>query len=180
MTNSLSVVAPLASVQSQAETLFLGALLVSSPKAVAAVLVSVDDDDLEDWAVREILGVVRTLHAAGRPCDAVTVEAELRRIGGVTTDHAAKRSKRLMDAVTSGASDLALLEYASAVVAEAYRRRYRALAAGLAGFAETQPETELLPYLVLAGTQCRSHSERLSRLRGDSPTISSSVAQEAS
>ncbi|WP_081830674.1 DnaB-like helicase N-terminal domain-containing protein [Rhodococcus sp. UNC363MFTsu5.1] len=165
---------------SQTEMLFLGALLISSPKPVAAVLNSVDDDDIEDWAIREILGTARTLHAAGRPCDAVTIEAELRRLGGVTADRAAKRSKRLMDAVTSGASDLALLEYASAVVAEAYRRRYRALAAGLAGFAETQPETELLPYLVLAGKQCRSHSERLARLRGESPTIPSSVAQEAS
>ncbi|MFC7448664.1 DnaB-like helicase N-terminal domain-containing protein [Rhodococcus daqingensis] len=154
-----------------AETLLLGSLMAwfAAPQEVTRVLALVEDEDLEDPFHQQILAAIRSLVAAGRPCDPVTVQAELMRIGAVSEDHAARRSKRLMDAVTCNASDLAGLEYAAVVVASAYRRRYLALAAGLAGFAATQPEAELLPYLVLVGTQCRSHSERLAQLRGDAP-----------
>jgi hypothetical protein len=80
-------------------TVFVGTLLWSSPEAAAEVLELVADDDLESPALSVLMGTVRRLATAGRPCDAQIVMDELGREGGVHRGIALA----LMDATASGA-----------------------------------------------------------------------------
>lgn len=155
---------------SGAETLLVGSLMWGTATAVSGVLAMVIADDVEDPYLRDILAVIRSLSTAGRPMGGVMVADELMRAGQLAGDRGKLVSGRLADAVTSGASELAIRDYAAIVVADSYRRRFRTLGEALTGNVEAMPEDDLMAFLRKEGTEAARHSVRLSLLRVDSAT----------
>ena len=151
------------------EVQFLGCLMWSNADDVRGVLPYVADDDLEDPNARVVLFCIRWLISAKHPHDGTAVGDQLQRSGrlGGASGHLVK--KVLLDAITSGAASntIAPRMYATAVVADAYRRRFELLGKALTEAADTMAEGDLLPMLREAGTDAVKHAERLAALRGD-------------
>ncbi|MFD6676067.1 hypothetical protein ACFWDA_17070 [Rhodococcus zopfii] len=151
------------------EVQFLGCLMWSNTTDVAEVLPLVSDDDLDDPNARVILFCIRWLIGAKQPHDGTAVGDQLQRSGRLGGDSGHLVKKMLLDAITSGAASntIAPRTYATAVVSDAYRRRYELLGKSLVEAADTMAEDDLLPMLRHAGTDAVQHSERLSALRGE-------------
>ena len=164
---STPTIRPVGVLNPTAEVLLIGSLLWASAEDVAGAVQWIEPDDLESAALQAILAAMKRLSESGSATNTTVVHDELRRCGGLSGHRGQLVNKALADATTSGASDLMVRPYAAAVVAEAYRRRYRSLAESLIEFADTLPEVELMPYLTDIGTKCRKHSERLAALRGE-------------
>ena len=151
------------------EVLCVGALLWAATDDVRPVLALVLADDLDDPHLRPILEAIRRLVAAGRPHDGVAVGDELQRCGALAGEAGRLTARRLADAITSGAgaNTLAVRSYATAVVADAYRRRYETVGKALAEAATDLAEADLLPLLRGIGTDAVRHAARLAALRGE-------------
>lgn len=150
------------------EVQFLGCLMWSNTTDVAEVLPLVADDDLDDPNARVILFCIRWLIGAKQPHDGTAVGDQLQRSGRLGGDSGHVVKKMLLDAITSGAASntIAPRTYATAVVSDAYRRRYELLGKALVEAADTMTEDDLLPMLRQAGTDAVKHAERLAALRG--------------
>lgn len=151
------------------EVQFLGCLMWSNADDVKQILPHVADDDLDDPNARVILFCIRFLIGAKHPHDGTAVGDQLQRSGRLGGDSGHQVKKMLLDAITSGAASntIAPRVYATAVVADAYRRRYELLGKALVEAADTMAEDDLLPMLREAGTDAVKHADRLAVLRGD-------------
>ncbi|MDV6291496.1 hypothetical protein [Rhodococcus aetherivorans] len=150
------------------EMLCIGSLLWAAPDDVRPVLPLMGADDLDDPHLHPILDAIRRLVAAGRPHDGVAVGDELQRCGALAGEAGRLTARRLADAITSGAggNTLAVRSYATAVVADAYRRRYETAGKALTEAATDLAEADLLPLLRGIGTDAVRHADRLAALRG--------------
>ncbi|MGI1849930.1 hypothetical protein [Rhodococcus ruber] len=151
------------------EVLCVGALLWAATDDVRPVLPLVLADDLDDPHLHPILAAIRHLVAAHRPHDGTTVGDELQRRGALAGEAGRITARRLLDAITcgAGANTLTVRSYATAVVAQSYRRRYETAGKALAEAATDLAETDLLPLLRDIGTDAVRHADRLAALRGD-------------
>lgn len=151
------------------EMLCIGSLLWAAADDVRPVLPHVLVDDLDDAHLRPILEAIGWLVAANRPHDGVAVGDELQRRGALAGESGRLTARRLADAITSGAgaNTLAVRSYATAVVADAYRRRYETAGKALTEAATDLAEADLLPLLRGIGTDAVRHADRLAALRGE-------------
>ena len=151
------------------EVLCVGALLWAAPDVVRPVLPLVGADDLDDPHLHPIFEAIRRLVAAGRPHNRVAVGDELQRCGALAGEAGRLTARRLADTITSGAgaNTLTVRSYATAVVADAYRRRYETAGKALAEAATELAEADLLPLLRGIGTDAVRHADRLAALRGE-------------
>nr|WP_176458810.1 DnaB-like helicase N-terminal domain-containing protein [Rhodococcus sp. 15-649-1-2] len=149
-----------------AECLLIGAM-VWTVLDIARVLVGlVDVDDFEEAGHRTIWQAITSLVQRGIQPTGAVLNGELMRAGELSGDRGKIVVRKLMDAVTSGANDLAPQPYAEAVVAASYRRRLHSAGVSLAEFSETLPESDLMPILTTFGVAARDHERRLTALRG--------------
>jgi hypothetical protein len=157
-----------------AEVLLIGALLWPRPDRntadcssishpAAAVLALVADDDIADPALAELLGVIRSMLAAGKSVGPVAVLDELTRSGRATRTV----TDRLMAAATSGALPEQLGGYGCAVLAASLRRRVESAGAALAAAAESMAEDDLAPMVRKAAEAVLDCAARLDSLRGE-------------
>ncbi|MGH3968893.1 MAG: DnaB-like helicase N-terminal domain-containing protein [Mycobacterium sp.] len=146
-----------------AETVFVGCLLWSAPDAAAAVLELVVDDDLASPALAEVVGTVRQLAQAGRPCDAQAAMDQLGRHGAVRRETALA----VMTATTAGAVPQAARFYGAAVVAKALRRKVESFGHALTEASRNAAEGELSPLAAQAAANIAGCAHRLSVLRGE-------------
>jgi acyl-coenzyme A thioesterase PaaI-like protein len=146
-----------------AETVFVGTLIWSSPADAAAVLELVADDDLEQPALSVIVAAIRRLAGAGRPCDAQLVYDELTRAGRIHGGISAA----LLDATASGAVPEAAVFYAAAVVARSLRRRVGSAGHALSAAAHEATEANLAPIVARATVSVLDCAARLAELRGE-------------
>lgn len=144
--------------------MFLGALLYSSTVEAGAVLLLVQDSDVDHpWT--GVLAAIRSLVVRDAPPSPVLVADELRRTGS----YSRRVAVALTAATTTGACASAARHYAGAVLAETLRKRVESCGAALRFAAETAPEVDLLPLTLRAAEQVRDVAQRLAQLRGALP-----------
>lgn len=148
------------------DVLFVGALLYCPTPDVAAVLELVADDDIESIALATVLGAVRRLATAGKPCGPQLVLAELQRSGDLR--HHNGVADALREAITSGADPNAAPSYADPVVSGAMRRRLDSAGAALQAAAREASEDELSSLVSILSRSLGDCGTRLARLRGES------------
>lgn len=153
-----------------AEVLFLSALLWATPAHhddLADVVGLVRAKDFYVPAHGALFTIIAELIADGahRAHDATTVAHELRRQGRAATLGAEHLTRALVAATSAGADGIQARHYAAMVVADAYRRRYRAAGDGITHAADHLPEAELWDYMCAHGIALREHRTRLSALR---------------
>ncbi|MGA5466576.1 hypothetical protein [Mycobacterium sp. NPDC050041] len=145
------------------DTLFVGALLWSTPADAAAVLALVHDDDVESSALAEVLAAVRRLHCARKPHGPQLVLAELQRAGRLRAHNGV--AGQLQAATTSGADPHAARQYAGAVVAGSLRRRLESAGVALQAAAREAPENDLRSHTTILARMLSDCDQRLSLLR---------------
>lgn len=143
-------------------TMFLGALMHGSRRDASDVLALVRDRDLATPSQETIAVVIRKLVTANRSYTPELVLAEVQRLGKLS----GPVQKELLDATTSGATALALRDYASAVVAEALRRRVDSAGTALTAAAREAAEPDLAPIVARAVAAVDDCADRLRTLRG--------------
>ncbi|MDF6103088.1 DnaB-like helicase N-terminal domain-containing protein [Gordonia hongkongensis] len=153
-----------------AEVLLLSALLWATPAhhdELADIVGLVRAEDFYVQAHGELFTIIAELIADGtrRAHDATTVAHELRRQGRAATLGAERLTRALVAATSAGADGIQARHYAAMVVADAYRRRYRAAGDGITHAADHLPEAELWDYMCAHGIALREHRTRLSALR---------------
>lgn len=151
------------------ETMLLCGLLWANTTDASDVMRYVAPDDLEHVGTRAVFMTIGHLIEAGRPHDTTTVVDELQRCGDLGGPAGDLIKRSWLDATTAGASEhpFALKSYASAVVSDAFRRRFETLGKALVEAAATAAEHDLMPMLRAAGTEAARHAKRLDQLRGD-------------
>lgn len=148
------------------EALFLCALLWA-PNPLARTVVGVlTPADFHSVVYGDLFAVVADLVAAGTPHAAPMVLAELQRRGELHGHRGDQLTAALTAVTLPGASAEAVTSYADAVLAQAYRRSYRAAAVALAQAAEELPEADLFEHLVQIGTAQRARWRTLTAFRG--------------
>ncbi|WP_395704544.1 DnaB-like helicase N-terminal domain-containing protein [Rhodococcus ruber] len=151
------------------ETLFVCGLLWANTTDARDVMRHVAPDDLQHVGTRAVFKTIARLIQAGRPHDTTTVVDELQRCGDLGGPAGDLIKRAWLDATTAGASEhpFALKSYASAVVSDAFRRRFETLGKALVEAAATTAENDLMPMLQAAGLEAKRHAKRLAQLRGD-------------
>ncbi|MGW0455940.1 DnaB-like helicase N-terminal domain-containing protein [Gordonia sputi] len=152
-----------------AESRFLSALLWSSPgdRSVTATLALVVVEDFYLPAHAQLYSTISTLITAEprRDHTPAGVLAELQRHTGLTGHHGQILATTLRAATTTGALPAQAPHYAAMVVADAYRRAFRAAGDGIAHAATALPEDDLWEYMCQHGRALRTHRARLAALR---------------
>ena len=152
-----------------AESRFLSALLWSShgDRSVAATLSLVAVEDFYLPAHAQLYSTISTLITAEprRDHTPAGVLAELQRRTGLTGHHGQILATTLRSATTAGALPAQAPHYVAMVVADAYRRAFRAAGDGIAHAATALPEDDLWEYMCQHGRALRTHRTRLAALR---------------
>ncbi|TSD94595.1 hypothetical protein FOS14_19985 [Skermania sp. ID1734] len=156
---------PIGKQNPSAEMLLVGGVLHATIDQARAALKAAHASDVADPWLRRLLEAAGTLATAGVVGPALVAD-QLLADGALAGDRGKLLAKKLTDAATSGADPLMLRQYATAVVAQSYRRRITALAEGLTA-ADEMPERDLWPYVRDHTQAIGEHWKRLACLRGD-------------
>lgn len=146
-----------------AEVLLIGALLWPRLDSDPGPVLALAADDIADPATAELLGVIRSMLAAGHAVGPVAVFDELTRTGRATRTV----TDRLMAATTSGAMPEALPGYVCAVLAASLRRRVESAGTALVEAAGSMHEDELPVLAERATAAILDCAARLEALRGE-------------
>jgi hypothetical protein len=141
--------------------LFVGALMFSTVNETRAVLLFVEDLDVDEPAAT-VLAAVRVLALRGTPPSPQLVRDELKRRGKLTKS----TGLWLASATTSGACSSAASAYAGAVVAESFRANVEILGSALIDASTTSSEREVGQLVERAVARLRGIAARLAELRG--------------
>ena len=152
------------------EALLLSALMWSNhpggPTAeTQRIVAAVTAADFDTAAYARLYEVIAALVAAGEQHDPASVTHALARAGsgGPVGD---SLRHRLTGAATAGGHAAAAAHYADMVLAQAYRRSYRAVGESIAQAADELPEEYLFDHMVEHGRTQRALWNRLNAFRG--------------
>jgi replicative DNA helicase len=136
--------------------------MYSAPAEVVAVARFIEIDDL-DQPASTILASIKALAGRGVPPSPQLVSDDLKRRGKLTKSAAVW----LAAATCSGACSSAARNYASAVLAEVFRRQVESFGAAIVSTAASGSETDVAGLAERASAQIRYTYGRLTELRGD-------------
>ncbi|WP_168706489.1 hypothetical protein [Gordonia paraffinivorans] len=147
----------------------LAATIESNPKDIISSLTMVTPADIRllDAPTADCLDVALQMAQAGRAPAAVLLNAELVRRGAYDGHHGNLRKLRMIDAVTTLAPAVRLMEYTSAVLAEVVRMRMIAAADAIADRARGGAEDDAWRTFIREGAAVRALYERLRAIRGE-------------
>lgn len=146
-----------------AELSLIGAMLWASTADISTVATLVTPNDFADVFLTDVFNAIES-NAFNGQTGPVAILDSLKRDALLVGERGETIKKRVVDATTSGADEFAVKHYAAAVVADSYRRAFRALADGLTG-SDGLPEDALLPYLTEHVGRISAHGARLASLR---------------
>ncbi|WP_117427400.1 hypothetical protein [Mycobacterium marinum] len=142
--------------------MLIGSLLYTSVAEASAVLVLVQDEDV-DPPLNLVLAAIRSLvDREVLPAPQLVLD-ELKRTGALNRQAATA----LLSATTTGACSSAARYYAAAVVSESLRRKVESAGFALTSAATTAPEADLAPLAERAAAAVQNCARRLESLRGE-------------
>lgn len=142
--------------------MLIGSLLYTSVAEASAVLVLVQDEDV-DPPLNLVLAAIRSLvDREVLPAPQLVLD-ELKRTGALNRQAATA----LLSATTTGSCSAAARHYAAGVLAESLRRRVESAGAALTSAANTAAEADLAPLVERAAATIAGCAWRLDTLRGE-------------
>ncbi|TYQ02029.1 UNVERIFIED_ORG: hypothetical protein L601_000800000430 [Gordonia westfalica J30] len=146
----------------------LAATLDASPGTIVSALTTVTPDDIRllDTPTAECLDVILEMAKNGTQPEAVLLNDAMQRHGLYAGHRGDLVKQRVLDAVTTTAPGIRLMEYAAAVLAEVVRERMISAAEAIAGRARDGAEADAWQTFVREGAAVRVLWERLSAARG--------------